>query len=194
MDGNSGAVLQASNPDARCHPASLTKIMTLYLLFERLEVGKLHLNSLLKASEHASEQAPSKLGLRPGQTITVEEAIKSIVTKSANDAAVVVAENLGGDEENFAKLMTQQARALGMARTTYVNASGLPNDKQVTTARDQALLAVPSKSASRSTISTSPPKASSITAKRCAITITCSVRSRAWTALRQATPAPQAST
>src|SRR4029077_132200 len=114
--------------------------MTLYLLFERLEVGKLHLNSLLKASEHASEQAPSKLGLRPGQTITVEDAIKSIVTKSANDAAVVVAENLGGDEENFAKLMTQQARALGMARTTYVNASGLPNDKQVTTARDQALL------------------------------------------------------
>jgi len=114
--------------------------MTLYLLFERLEVGKLHLNSLLKVSEHASEQAPSKLGLRPGQTITVEEAIKSIVTKSANDAAVVVAENLGGDEENFAKLMTQQARALGMARTTYVNASGLPNDKQVTTARDQALL------------------------------------------------------
>src|SRR4029077_20535845 len=114
--------------------------MTLYLLFERLEVGKLHLNSLLKVSEHASEQAPSKLGLRPGQTITVEDAIKSIVTKSANDAAVVVAENLGGDEENFAKLMTQQARALGMARTTYVNASGLPNDKQVTTARDQALL------------------------------------------------------
>jgi D-alanyl-D-alanine carboxypeptidase len=140
VDGNSGAVLQASNPDARCHPASLTKIMTLYLLFERLEVGKLHLNSLLKVSEHASEQAPSKLGLRPGQTITVEDAIKSIVTKSANDAAVVVAENLGGDEENFAKLMTQQARALGMARTTYVNASGLPNDKQVTTARDQALL------------------------------------------------------
>jgi D-alanyl-D-alanine carboxypeptidase len=114
--------------------------MTLYLLFERLEVGKLHLNSLLKVSEHASEQAPSKLGLRPDQTITVEDAIKSIVTKSANDAAVVVAENLGGDEENFAKLMTQQARALGMARTTYVNASGLPNDKQVTTARDQALL------------------------------------------------------
>jgi len=114
--------------------------MTLYLLFERLEVGKLHLNSSLKVSQHASEQAPSKLDLRPGQTITVEDAIKGIVTKSANDAAVVVAENLGGDEENFAKLMTQQARALGMARTTYMNASGLPNDKQVTTARDQALL------------------------------------------------------
>ena len=105
LDGNSGAVLQSSNPDARCHPASLTKIMTLYLLFERLEDGKLHLNSLLKVSEHASEQAPSKLDLRPGQTITVEDAIKSIVTKSANDAAAVVAENLGGDEENFAKLV-----------------------------------------------------------------------------------------
>ena len=140
VDGNSGAVLQASNPDALCHPASLTKIMTLYLLFERLEVGKLHLNSLVKVSQHASEQAPSKLGLRPGQTITVDDVIKGIVTKSANDAAVVVAENLGGDEENFAKLMTQQARALGMSRTTYVNASGLPNEKQVTTARDQALL------------------------------------------------------
>ena len=133
-------MLQASNADALCHPASLTKIMTLYLLFERLELGKLHLKSLLKVSQHASEQAPSKLDLQPGQTITVEDAIKGIVTKSANDAAVVVAENLGGEEENFAKLMTQQARALGMARTTYKNASGLPNDKQVTTARDQALL------------------------------------------------------
>ena len=140
VDGNNGAVLQASNADALCHPASLTKIMTLYLLFERLELGKLHLKSLLKVSQHASEQAPSKLDLQPGQTITVEDAIKGIVTKSANDAAVVVAENLGGEEENFAKLMTQQARALGMARTTYKNASGLPNDKQVTTARDQALL------------------------------------------------------
>jgi D-alanyl-D-alanine carboxypeptidase len=88
VDGNSGAVLQASNPDALCHPASLTKIMTLYLLFERLEVGKLHLNSLVKVSQHASEQAPSKLGLRPGQTITVDDVIKGIVTKSANHAAV----------------------------------------------------------------------------------------------------------
>ena len=91
-------------------------------------------------SEHASEQAPTKLGLHAGQTITVEDAIKGMVTKSANDAAVVVAENLGGDEGNFAKLMTQRARALGMTRTTYMNASGLPDDNQVTTARDQALL------------------------------------------------------
>ncbi len=140
VDGNSGAVLQASNPDALRHPASLTKVMTLYLLFERLEAGKVRLDTPLKVSEHASEQSPTKLGLRPGQTIAVEDAIKGIVTKSANDAAVVVAENLGGSEEGFAKLMTQKARALGMTRTTYVNASGLPDDDQITTARDQSLL------------------------------------------------------
>src|SRR6516225_94925 len=140
VDGNSGAVLQASHPDALRHPASLTKIMTLYLLFEHLEVGKIKLDSPLKVSEHASGQAPTKLGLKPGETIAVEDAIKAIITKSANDAAVVVAENLGGDESNFAKLMTQKARALGMTRTTYINASGLPDDDQITTARDQALL------------------------------------------------------
>src|SRR6516164_7908561 len=140
VDGNSGAVLQASNPDALRHPASLTKIMTLYLLFERLEAGKIKIDSMLTVSEHASEQAPTKLGLRPGQTIAVEDAIKAIVTKSANDAAVAVAENLDGDEDSFAKLMTEKAHALGMAHTTYVNASGLPDDDQVTTARDQAIL------------------------------------------------------
>src|SRR5690242_8875052 len=140
VDGNSGTVLQAASPDALRHPASLTKVMTLYLLFERLESGKLKLDSELKVSEHASEQAPTKLGLKAGQTISVEAAIKGIVTKSANDAAVAVAENLGGDEKSFARLMTQKAHALGMAHTTYVNASGLPDDDQVTTARDQAVL------------------------------------------------------
>jgi D-alanyl-D-alanine carboxypeptidase len=140
VDGNSGAVLQAASPDALRHPASLTKVMTLYLLFERLESGRLKLDSPLKVSEHAAEQAPTKLELKPGQAITVEDAIKSIVTKSANDAAVAVAENLAGDEVNFAKLMTQKAHALGMAHTKYVNASGLPDDDQITTARDQALL------------------------------------------------------
>ncbi len=110
------------------------------LLFERLEAGELHLGDLLKVSEHASEQAPSKLDLKPGQTITVDDAIKGIVTKSANDAAVVVAENLGDTEKSFAKLMTQRARTLGMTNTTYVNVSGLPDDGQVTTAADQALL------------------------------------------------------
>jgi D-alanyl-D-alanine carboxypeptidase len=140
VDGNSGAVLQAASPDALRHPASLTKVMTLYLLFERLESGRLRLDSALDVSEHASDQAPTKLGLKPGQTISVENAIKGIVTKSANDAAVAVAENLGGDEESFAKLMTQKAHALGMAHTIYVNASGLPDDDQVTTARDQSIL------------------------------------------------------
>src|SRR6201981_3014472 len=140
VDGNSGSVLQAASPDALRHPASLTKVMTLYRWFERLEAGRLRLDSALKISEHASEQAPTKLGLKPGQTINVEDAIKGIVTKSANDAAVAVAENLSGDEESFAKLMTQKAHALGMAHTIYVNASGLPDDDQVTTARDQSIL------------------------------------------------------
>ena len=140
VDGNTGAVLQASNPDASRHPASLTKIMTLYLLFERLDAGKIKLDTPLKVSEHASDQDPTKLDLKPGQTIPVEDAIKGVVTRSANDAAVVIAESLGGSESEFAKLMTQKAHALGMSRTTYVNASGLPDDDQITTARDQALL------------------------------------------------------
>jgi D-alanyl-D-alanine carboxypeptidase len=114
--------------------------MTLYHLFERLDAGKIKLDTPLAVSRHASEQSPTKLDLKPGQTITVENAIKGIVTRSANDAAVVIAENLGGSEDAFAKLMTQKAHALGMMHTTYVNASGLPDDDQVTSARDQALL------------------------------------------------------
>jgi D-alanyl-D-alanine carboxypeptidase len=140
VDGNSGATLSANNPDASRHPASLTKIMTLYLLFERLEAGTMKLDSEMEVSERASEQAPTKLGLRPGQTIRVEDAIKGLVTRSANDAAVVIAEAIGGDEAEFAKLMTRKARSLGMTRTVYRNASGLPNDEQVTTARDQSTL------------------------------------------------------
>jgi D-alanyl-D-alanine carboxypeptidase len=140
VDANSGAVLHSSNPDALRHPASLTKIMTLYLLFERLEAGKVKLDTLLKVSEHAEDQAPTKLGLEDGDTIKVEDAIKGMVTRSANDAAVVVAEALAGSEEEFAKLMTRKAQALGMTKTVYKNASGLPNDAQVTSARDQAIL------------------------------------------------------
>ncbi|HEY1474379.1 MAG TPA: serine hydrolase [Pseudolabrys sp.] len=140
VDANSGAVLQATNADSPRHPASLTKIMTLYLLFERLEAGKIKLSSELEVSAHAAAQAPSKLGLKPGQTINVETAIRAIVTKSANDVAVMVAEALAGDESEFAKLMTAKARALGMAHTTYRNASGLPEDQQITSARDQAIL------------------------------------------------------
>ncbi|MEA2829989.1 MAG: D-alanyl-D-alanine carboxypeptidase [Bradyrhizobium sp.] len=140
VDGNSGATLSANNPDASRHPASLTKIMTLYLLFERLDTGKMKLDTEMKVSEHASEQAPTKLGLRPGQTIAVEDAIKGLVTRSANDAAVVIAEAIAGDEDDFAKFMTRKARALGMTHTVYRNASGLPDDEQVTTARDQSTL------------------------------------------------------
>ncbi len=140
VDANSGATLTASNPDASRHPASLTKIMTLYLLFERLEAGKMKLDTEMEVSEYASQQAPTKLGLRPGQTIRVEDAIKGLVTKSANDASVVIAEAISGDEDDFAKLMTRKARALGMSKTIYRNANGLPNPEQVTTARDQATL------------------------------------------------------
>ena len=140
VDGNTGAVLSSNNPDAIRRPASLTKIMTLYLLFERLDAGKMKLDTEMEVSEHASEQAPTKLGLKPGQTLRVEDAIKGLVTRSANDAAVVIAEAIAGDEDEFAKLMTRKARALGMSKTTYRNASGLPNDEQLTTARDQATL------------------------------------------------------
>ena len=140
VDANSGSILQSKDPDGPRHPASLTKIMTLYLLFEQLESGKIRLDSTMDVSENASEQAPTKLGLKPGQSIRVEDAIKGIVTRSANDAAVVIAETLGGSEDDFAKMMTRKARALGMSKTTYKNASGLPDDDQITTARDQATL------------------------------------------------------
>src|SRR3989440_4080538 len=140
VDANSGRVLHEANSDNLRHPASLTKIMTLYLLFEQIEAGKLRLDSRLEVSEHAAAQAPSKLGLMPGQTIAVEDAIRALVTKSANDAAVVVAEGIGGDEDSFARMMTRKARALGMSRTVYANASGLPDEDQLTTPRDQATL------------------------------------------------------
>jgi D-alanyl-D-alanine carboxypeptidase len=140
VDDNSGQILHETDPDAPRHPASLTKVMTLYLLFGELEAGRIKLDYDLAVSARAASQNPTKLGLRAGQTLKVEDAIKGLVTKSANDAAVVVAEALGGSEEEFAQMMTRKARALGMSNTTYVNASGLPADEQITTARDQALL------------------------------------------------------
>ncbi len=140
VDANSGKVMQASDADSPRHPASLTKIMTLYLLFEKLEQGKIKMTTDLPVSPHAASMAPSKLDLRPGETIKVESAIRAIVTKSANDVAVIVGEALGGDEPSFAKMMTAKARSLGMRNTSYFNASGLPNDQQITTARDQATL------------------------------------------------------
>jgi len=140
VDDNSGQVLHEVSPDEPRHPASLTKIMTLYLLFEQLEAGNLKLDTSLPISVHAASQPPTKLGLKPGQTVRVEDAIKGLVTKSANDAAAVVAEAIAGTEEEFAQRMTLKARALGMSGTTYVNASGLPADEQITTARDQITL------------------------------------------------------
>jgi D-alanyl-D-alanine carboxypeptidase len=133
-------VLHEASADEPRRPASLTKIMTLYLLFEQLEAGKLKLDTPLPVTRRASLQNPTKLGLKADQTIKVEDAILGLVTKSANDAAVVVAESIAGSEEEFAALMTLKARALGMSGTTYVNASGLPAEAQITTARDQAVL------------------------------------------------------
>jgi D-alanyl-D-alanine carboxypeptidase len=140
VDANSDQVLHEASPDAPRHPASLTKIMTLYMLFEQLEAGKLKLDTPLQVSSHAAMQTPTKLGLKANGTIGVEDAIKGMCTRSANDAAVVVGEAVGGTEADFARLMTEKARALGMVNTTYVNASGLPAEEQITTARDQAIL------------------------------------------------------
>jgi D-alanyl-D-alanine carboxypeptidase len=140
VDGNSGRVLYARNDTEIRHPASITKVMTLYLLFEQLEKGRMHLETRIPISAHAAMQAPTKLGLDEGDTIAVADAIKAVVTKSANDIAVAIAESIGGDEETFAAMMTRKAHALGMTNTVYVNASGLPDDEQVTTAHDLALL------------------------------------------------------
>jgi D-alanyl-D-alanine carboxypeptidase len=140
VDANSGDMLREVNADEPRHPASLTKIMTLYLLFEQLEAGKFKLDTPLQISARAALQPPTKLGFKANQTIIVEDAIKGMCTRSANDAAMVVGEAIGGTEEEFAKLMTEKARALGMANTTYVNASGLPAEEQITTVRDQAIL------------------------------------------------------
>jgi D-alanyl-D-alanine carboxypeptidase len=140
VDANSGATLHESSPDGIRHPASLTKIMTLYLLFEQLNAGKLTLESRIEVSEHAASQSPTKLGVPAGGTIAVEDAIKAIVTRSANDIACAIGEKIGGDEDTFAQMMTKKARALGMSQTVYRNASGLPDDEQVTSARDQAVL------------------------------------------------------
>jgi D-alanyl-D-alanine carboxypeptidase len=136
VDGNSGKILYANNPDEPRFPASITKVMTLYLLFERLRDGRIKMDTPLKVTANAASQAPSKLGLEPGSTISVRDAIYALVTKSANDCAVVIAENLAGSEEDFARQMTTRARSLGMTNTTFRNASGLPNPEQRTTARD----------------------------------------------------------
>jgi len=141
IDGRTGATLYARNEDAIRHPASLTKMMTLYLLFDALKQGKVTMDTPLKVSYHATQQKPTKLYLKKGETIPVETAIKAIVVLSANDVAVTIAENLGGTESKFSDMMTEKAHQLGMKDTHYNNASGLPDPGQVTTAADLATLA-----------------------------------------------------
>ncbi len=140
VDARTGAILFSDNPDGLRHPASLTKMMTLYVLFQDLKAGRINKGTPFRVSNRAAAMAPSKLGLRAGMTITVDEAIKALVTKSANDAAATIAENLGGTESNFAARMTRVAHTIGMSRSSFHNASGLPNPDQFTTARDMATL------------------------------------------------------
>jgi D-alanyl-D-alanine carboxypeptidase (penicillin-binding protein 5/6) len=140
VDARSGEVLYAKHADSPRYPASITKVMTLYLTFEALASGKLRLEDRVVFSPHAAAQSPTKLGVRPGDSISVAEAIQGMTTLSANDAAVAMAEKLGGTESRFAALMTLRAQELGMQNTHFVNANGLPDSRQLTTARDIAIL------------------------------------------------------
>jgi len=173
VDDKSGFVLHEISADEPRHPASLTKIMTLYLLFEQLEAGKLSLDTELPISTRAALQNPTKLGLKANQTIKVEDAIKGLVTKSANDAAVVVAEAIGGSEAEFAKLMTAKAGVLGMlARLTSMPRACPPKRKSRPPAT-RPFWAVPSSTASRSTTNILQLRAFAIREPRCATTTTC---------------------
>ena len=140
LDVDNDRVLHARNADVARYPASLTKVMTLYMVFDALKSGELMLSDQIPVSVYASSQPPSKLGLKVGSTISVEDAINALVTKSANDVAVVIAERLGGSESRFAALMTAKARQLGLKHTRFKNASGLHNPRQVSTASDLAML------------------------------------------------------
>lgn len=141
MDAGSGRVLYAANADAPRYPASLTKLMTLYILFEEIQTTSLSPNTPMIVSAEAAAQPPSRIGLEAGSTITVRDAIRALAVKSSNDVAVVVAERLSGSEAAFAARMSRKARALGLSRTRFGNATGLPNPGNVTTARDMAKLA-----------------------------------------------------
>ncbi|HJT43848.1 MAG TPA: D-alanyl-D-alanine carboxypeptidase [Rhizomicrobium sp.] len=140
IDGVTGKILYARNETVERHPASLTKMMTLYLLFDALKAGKVTMQTQLPVSRHAAIQKPTKLNVRPGQTISVDTAIRALVIRSANDVAVVIAEALGGTESHFAEMMTARARQLGMRGTNFHNASGLPDPLQISTATDMAVL------------------------------------------------------
>ena len=142
VDADTHEVIFEENAQALRRPASITKVMTLYLLFDALQSGKLSWNDQIVFSRYASGQAPTKLGIAPGNSISVQTAVEALVVRSANDVAAAVAETLGGSEANFAVMMTAKARDLGMANTTFANASGLPSDRQLTTAEDLARLAI----------------------------------------------------
>ncbi len=142
VDGNTGRMLYQANATAPRFPASLTKMMTLYMLYEAIDSGRLSMSSEIPVSAHAASQAPSKLGLKRGTTIDVRSAVNALSVKSANDVAAAVGEYLGGSEERFAALMTAKARSIGMSSTVFRNASGLPDDRQHTTARDMAVLGI----------------------------------------------------
>lgn len=142
VDANNGQVLHAAQADEPRYPASLTKMMTLYLAFEAIEQGRATYATRIRVSQEAASQPPTKLDLDPGETIALIDAMKALITKSANDAAVAVAEHFGGTEARFARMMTDKARLFGMSRTTFRNASGLPDPGQVTTARDMVRLAL----------------------------------------------------
>jgi D-alanyl-D-alanine carboxypeptidase len=142
IDAKTGKVLYSENADSLRYPASLTKMMTLYLTFEALESGRISLGSKVPVSKNAAKEPPSKLGVGAGRSVTVEQAILALVTRSANDIATALGEYLGGSEQRFAQMMTAKARSLGMTKTTYRNAHGLPNTAQMTTARDQARLGI----------------------------------------------------
>ena len=140
VDAKTGEVLFEQSPDAHRYPASITKVMTMYLTFEALSEGRLSFDDKIVVSPHAAAQAPSKVGIRQGGTISVRDAMDSIAVKSANDMAVAMAEKLGGTEGHFAEMMTAKAKTLGMQNTQYVNASGLPDTRQLSTARDISIL------------------------------------------------------
>ncbi len=140
IDANTGKVLHSSKADAPRYPASLTKMMTLYMVFEALDRKRISKKTRVRFSKYSASKPPSKLGIRAGRSISVEQAILALVTKSANDVAAAVGEKLGGSEAGFARMMTAKAKQLGMNSTRFRNASGLPDRKQVTTARDMAKL------------------------------------------------------
>ena len=140
VDASNGRTLHAVNAEQPRYPASLTKMMTLYMLFEALDQNRIDKATPIPVSAYAAARPPTKLGFRPGDTVDVDTAIKALVVKSANDVAVAVGEYLGGSEERFAAMMTARARQIGMRGTTFRNASGLPDPDQRTTARDMALL------------------------------------------------------